>query len=116
MSTGTVDYFQALADPGRRDILMMVAKQKRSINAIAENFDISRPAVSKHIKILRNAGFINIEEKGRERYCVLNQAGFNEVRQWINLFEEYWKAQFENLENYLASNVVTPDRKPGDVP
>ena len=67
MSTETVDAFQALADRGRREILMMVAKEKRSINAIAENFDISRPAVSKHIKILQNAGFINIEEKGRER-------------------------------------------------
>lgn len=104
MSTETVDAFQALADRGRREILMMVAKEKRSINAIAENFDISRPAVSKHIKILQNAGFINIEEKGRERYCVLNQNGFNEVQQWIDMFEEYWTAQFRSLENYLAAN------------
>lgn len=110
MSTETVDAFQALADRGRREILMMVAKEKRSINAIAENFDISRPAVSKHIKILQNAGFINIEEKGRERYCVLNQAGFSEVQQWINTFEEYWIAQFKSLENYLAANVPTPKK------
>ena len=104
MSTETADAFQALADRGRREILMMVAKEKRSINAIAENFDISRPAVSKHIKILQNAGFINIEEKGRERYCVLNQSGFSEVQQWISLFEEYWTAQFKSLENFLANN------------
>jgi DNA-binding transcriptional ArsR family regulator len=88
--------------------LLMVAKEKRSINAIADNFDISRPAVSRHIKILQNAGFIDIEEKGRERYCVLNQAGFNEVQSWINLFEEHWKAQFKSLESYLANNAVKP--------
>lgn len=110
MSTETVDAFQALADPGRREILMMVAKKKRSINAIAENFDISRPAVSKHIKILQNAGFINIEEKGRERYCVLNQNGFSEVRQWIGMFEEYWTAQLKSLENYLAANAPIPKK------
>lgn len=110
MSTETIDSFQALADPGRREILMMVAKEKRSINAIAENFEISRPAISKHIKILQKAGFINIEEKGRERYCVLNQAGFDEVQQWIDLFEEYWKAQFKNLENYLSSHVPLPGK------
>ena len=110
MSTETADAFQALADRGRREILMMVAQEKRSINAIAENFDISRPAVSKHIKILQNAGFINIEEKGRERYCVLNQNGFSEVQQWINMFEEYWTAQFKSLENYLAANVPTPKK------
>ncbi|GGH45755.1 ArsR/SmtB family transcription factor [Dyadobacter endophyticus] len=110
MSIETVDAFQALADPGRREILMMVAKEKRSINAIAENFDISRPAVSKHIKILQNAGFINIEEKGRERYCVLNQSGFSEVQQWISTFEQYWTAQFRSLESYLAANVPVPKK------
>lgn len=110
MNTETTDAFQALADRGRREILMMVAKEKRSINAIAENFDISRPAVSKHIKILQNAGFINIEEKGRERYCVLNQAGFSEVQQWISMFEEYWTAQFRSLENYLAAHVPVPKK------
>ncbi|WP_353717789.1 metalloregulator ArsR/SmtB family transcription factor [Dyadobacter sp. 676] len=103
MSTETIDAFQALADRGRREILMMVAEKKRTINSIAENFDISRPAVSKHIKILQNAGFIDIEEKGRERYCVLNQDGFSEVRRWIDLFEEYWTAQFKSLESYLAN-------------
>lgn len=111
MNTDTIDSFQALADPGRREILMMVAKERRSINAIAENFDISRPAISKHIKILQKAGFIKIEEKGRERYCVLDQAGFDEVQQWINLFEEYWEAQLQSLENYLSSHVPLPGKK-----
>ena len=66
MSTETTDAFQALADRGRREILMMVAKEKRSINAIAENFDISRPAVSKHIKILKECEVIQSKKMGRE--------------------------------------------------
>ena len=103
MTISNVDIFQALADPGRREILMMVSRQKRTINSIADNFDISRPAVSKHIKILQNAGFINIEEKGRERYCVLNDTGFKEIQQWISLFEEYWISQFKNLESFLEN-------------
>lgn len=70
MSTGTVDYFQALADPGRREILMMVAKEKRSINAIADNFDISRPAVSKHIKILQMQDLLTSKKKaGKDIAC-----------------------------------------------
>jgi DNA-binding transcriptional ArsR family regulator len=105
------DSFQALADPGRREILLMVAKEKRSINAIAQNFDISRPAVSKHIKILQNAGFINIEEKGRERYCVLNESGFLEIKQWIELFEEHWMAQMKSLESFLANNTVVQKKQ-----
>jgi DNA-binding transcriptional ArsR family regulator len=103
MTTQHADYFQALADPGRREILMMVAGKKLSINTIAGNFDISRPAISKHIKILQNAGFINIEEKGRERYCVLNESGFTEIRHWIAFFEQYWTSQFINLENFLGN-------------
>jgi len=103
MTASDGDVFQALADPGRREILLMISQKKRSINSIAENFDISRPAVSKHIKILQGAGFINIEEKGRERYCVLNDAGFKEVQQWISTFEQHWITQFKNLENFLAT-------------
>lgn len=99
----TPDCFQALADPNRREILLMLAREKHSINAIAENFDISRPAVSKHIKVLEQAGFIMITDQGRERYCELAQSGFEEVQQWINYFEVYWHAKMQSLENYLKN-------------
>jgi len=95
------DPFHAIADPGRRDILMMLTKEKLSINAIADNFDISRPAVSKHIKILYEAGFIAISEQGRERYCELSQKGFDEVKEWIVFFEQFWKQKMLNLEKLL---------------
>ncbi|WP_333667420.1 ArsR/SmtB family transcription factor, partial [Flavobacterium sp.] len=63
------DVFQAIADPTRRAILSLLAAQTLTLNAVAENFHISRPAISKHIKILNECGLIEIKDKGRERYC-----------------------------------------------
>jgi predicted transcriptional regulator len=71
------------------ELLMMLSKDSMTINSLAENFDINRPAVSKHIKILCNAGFITITDIGRERHCVLNQEGFNEVQDFINYFDKF---------------------------
>lgn len=103
MNPANYDSFMAIADPHRREILTMLSVEKQSINAIANNFDISRPAISKHIKVLYNTGFINIETRGRERYCSLNSDGFNEIKDWINYFESYWQKQFINLENFLKA-------------
>ncbi|MEO9031827.1 MAG: metalloregulator ArsR/SmtB family transcription factor, partial [Ginsengibacter sp.] len=71
MAQTTFDAFQVIADPSRRQILQLLSKNSLTINALAENFDMSRPAVSKHIKILESAKFISIENIGRERYCLL---------------------------------------------
>ena len=79
------DPFQALADPSRRAIIDLLSKNKKTINALAENFEMSRPAVSKHVKILTAAGFIFIEDIGRERYCSLNADGFNAVHDWFKV-------------------------------
>ena len=98
------DSFQAIADPSRREILLMLAGDKKSINAIAEQFDISRPAISKHIKVLHQAGFITFEEKGRERYCILRQEGFDELKEWINFFDDFWKERLSKLEQLLEKN------------
>jgi DNA-binding transcriptional ArsR family regulator len=100
MRTNT-DPFHAISDGNRREILMLLTNQKLSINSLADNFDISRPAISKHIKVLYEAGFIQISEEGRERYCELNAAGFDEVKQWITYFEQFWTKKFQNLENLL---------------
>ncbi len=64
------DVFQAIADPTRRDIINLLSNQTLNLNSVAENFDISRPAISKHIKILTECGLIVIRQQGRERYCV----------------------------------------------
>ncbi|MFN8286648.1 MAG: metalloregulator ArsR/SmtB family transcription factor [Chitinophagales bacterium] len=95
------DPFYALADPTRREILMMLSKDSLPINSLAENFDMSRPAVSKHIKILSESGFISITEYGRERYCELNSEGFKEVNKWVNFFEQFWPKKMKKLEGLL---------------
>ena len=79
----------------------MLTKDSMSINSLAENFDMSRPAVSKHIKILYGAGFISIENIGRERYCTLKQDGFNQLQQWLNYYDDFWKSKLKKLEMAL---------------
>lgn len=101
MQTATLDVFQVIADPSRRQILNLLMKDSLKINELAENFDMSRPAVSKHIKILYTAGFISIQDIGRERYCTLSQDGFNELQSWINHFDKFWVSKLKKLENLL---------------
>jgi DNA-binding transcriptional ArsR family regulator len=99
------DAFQVIADPSRRKMLMMLSKKSLTINGLAENFDMSRPAVSKHIKILNDAGFISITEIGRERHCILKQEGFNELQEFINFFDKFWSSKLKKLETILNNKV-----------
>ena len=101
MPTPTLDAFQVIADPSRRQMLKLLTKDSLNINALAENFDMSRPAVSKHIKILQTAGFISIHEIGRERHCILNQDGFRELQSWISYFDKFWVNNLKKLETVL---------------
>lgn len=101
MQNKLADPFQAIADPSRRQILQLLSQDSLTINTLAENFDMSRPAVSKHIKILHSAGFISIEDIGRERYCILRQEGFNELQDWISHFDQFWVSRLKNLEDLL---------------
>jgi DNA-binding transcriptional ArsR family regulator len=101
MAYPTLDAFQVIADPSRREMLRLLSKESLNINRLAENFDMSRPAVSKHIKILSAAGFISIEDIGRERYCKLKQDGFNELQEWISYFDKFWASKLKKLETLL---------------
>jgi DNA-binding transcriptional ArsR family regulator len=96
-----LDAFQVIADQSRRQMLTMLSKDSMTINALAENFDISRPAVSKHIKILYCAGFISIKDIGRERYCTLKQEGFDEIQDFINYFDKFWNSKLRKLQRIL---------------
>ncbi len=95
------DAFQVIADPSRRQMLHLLSKDSMTINSLAENFDMSRPAVSKHVKILYGAGFIDIQDIGRERYCTLKKDGFNQLQEWINYFDNFWGAKLKKLEFIL---------------
>jgi len=101
MKTQTLDAFQVIADPSRRQMLMMLSKDSMTINSIAENFDMSRPAVSKHVKILYSAGFISITGIGRERHCMLKQDGFNELQNFIDYFDKFWLNKLSKLQTLL---------------
>lgn len=101
MTQQTLDAFQVIADPSRRHILQLLSKESLTINALADNFKMSRPAVSKHIKILFSAGFISIKGIGRERHCILKKEGFNEVQEFINYFDKFWTTKLKKLETIL---------------
>jgi len=95
------DVFQAIADPTRRQIIGMVAQQPLNLNSIAEKFDVSRQAVSVHVKILTECGLIVIKQQGRERYCEAKLKKLSEVSNWVEQYKQYWKEQLDSLDKYL---------------
>ena len=95
------DVFQAIADPNRRAILGLLAKQRLTLNGVADNFRISRPAVSRHIKILKECGLVVVIPQGRERYCELRFDRLNEVSDWIEQYRQLWEARFDRLDEVL---------------
>ena len=88
------DPFQAVADPTRRYIIELVAARPLPLNHIGKHFSMSRPAISKHIKILEECGVMKIKKKGRERWCYVEFGMLKEVANWVMKYELYWE---ENL-------------------
>ena len=97
------DIFQAIADPTRRAIIGLIALQAMTPNALAEHFDSSRQAVSKHIKILTECGLITQEYSGREIYYHFNSKKLKEVDKWLQPFREQWEDRFSKLDNVLKN-------------
>jgi DNA-binding transcriptional ArsR family regulator len=96
------DVFQAIADPTRRAIIGMIAEKPLNLITVAENFDMSRQAVTLHIKILTECGLITVKKQGRERYCEAKLDSLNEVSVWIEQYKKFWQSKLDSLENYLA--------------
>ena len=95
------DVFQAIADPNRRAMLRLLATQRLTLNGVAEKFRISRPAVSKHIKILKECGLVVIHQQGRERYCEVKLDGLKEVSDWVEKSRQLWEGRLDRLDEYL---------------
>lgn len=95
------DVFQAIADPTRREIISLIARKSMNLNAIADHFDVTRPAISNHIKILNECGIISIEQIGRERYCKIQPDTLKEVSNWIGQYEDLWEQKIVSFEKYL---------------
>lgn len=105
------DVFQAIADPTRREIINMIAHRSLNLNAVAGNFDISRPAISKHIKILTECGLVVIRQQGRERFCEANLKPLVQVSNWVDKYKTFWTARLDALEAYLDQNQKKSVRK-----
>lgn len=97
------DVFQAIADPVRRDIIKLLAKESRTVNAVAEKFEVSRPAISKHLKILEECDIIEIHKKGRERFCEIQPRKLIPAFMWIEQYRNLWEEQLDSFEDHLKS-------------
>ena len=95
------DVFQAISDPIRREIILRIAREPVNLNSVAEAFDISRQAVSKHIQILTACGLVIITKRGRERLCEAKLDKLNEVTDWVEQSRKHWISRFGKLDNYL---------------
>ncbi|WP_212003534.1 helix-turn-helix transcriptional regulator [Chitinophaga sp. HK235] len=98
------DVFQAIADPTRRDIIHLLADQSLSLNMVADHFDISRPAISKHVKILTECGLVIIQQQGRERYCRANLRQLKQVSEWVEHYRKFWDRKLDALEAFLEED------------
>ena len=97
------DIFQAIADPTRRAIIALIALQAMTPNAIAENFNTTRQAVSKHLRILTECELVKQEQQGREIYYSLQIEKMKETDKWLDQYRKLWEARFNQLDNVLAT-------------
>jgi len=100
------DVFQAIADPIRREIINLIARESLNLNAIADNFSVSRPAISKHIKILTECGLVTITQQGRDHYCEANFQPFREVSDFIEQYRVFWIKKLDALGEFLEKEAA----------
>ena len=104
------DVFKAIADPTRREILLTLVKHSENVNTISEKFNMSRPAVSKHIRVLMDSKLVRMEQDetdSRQRNCFAQLEALAEISQFLNHLETFWKNKLDGLDNYLKTNTKT---------
>lgn len=104
------DVFQAIADPTRREIIGMIAQQPVNVNTIAEQFDVSRQAISLHLKILSECGLLNIKQSGRERLCEAKLEKLNEVHEWVQQYHKVWTGKLHALKAFVEQEELQSKR------
>ncbi|WP_194766473.1 metalloregulator ArsR/SmtB family transcription factor [Tamlana sp. I1] len=97
------DIFQAISDPTRRAILVLLTSQSMTAGAIAENFDAARPTISKHIQILNECDLVDANQQGREIYYELKVEKMKEIDKWLEQFRAIWDNRFNQLDNLLET-------------
>jgi len=105
------DVFQAIADPTRREIIGMIARKPMNLNAIAEKFDVSRQAISLHVRVLTECGLIEVWKSGRERYCEAKLGQLDEVSEWVDQQKAFWNNKLDALEKFLQQESTTEPKK-----
>lgn len=105
------DVYQAIADPTRRQILMSLTSERKKVNALADQFDMTRQAVSLHVKFLQECGVISIEQEGRERYCQLEAQKLSDVAEWLEPFRKLWNSRLDRMDNLLNELQGKSNRK-----
>jgi DNA-binding transcriptional ArsR family regulator len=102
------DVFQAIADPTRRKIISLIATQPVKVNTIAERFDVTRQAISLHLKILSECGLLHIRQSGRERLCEAKLEKLIEVHDWVEQYSKLWKGRLKALKNFVEQEELQP--------
>ena len=105
------DVFQAIADPVRRDIIQLLSTEELSVSEVADKFEISRPAISKHLKILNECGLIGFNQVGRERICVIRPQELIPAFLWIKQYNSLWEDRIDSFENYINELQTKNNRK-----
>lgn len=95
------DVFQGIADPTRREIIRLLTAESMTINAVADQFKMSRPAISKHMRILQQCGLLTVYRQGRERHCRTNLQKLKEVHQWLDYYRTFWNQKLDSLGHIL---------------
>lgn len=105
------DVFQGISDPTRRAILGHLSHNSMTMNELSARFDISRPAVSKQVRILRECGLVEIRKSGRERYCSAQWDKLKEVTNWIHYYQKFWEEKLQALELLLCDETQLNSKK-----
>ena len=106
-----MNVFLAVSNPAGRKIIHLLAAQKVKLSAVAENFSISRPAISKHIKILTECGLVIIRQQGRDRVCEVRLEKLDEISKWAGQYKKFWETKLDHLDNYLTQLQKTSTTK-----
>lgn len=104
MTPATQPTFRALADPTRRDILKHLAAQDMTITQVAQNFDMTRAAVKKHLTVLSDGGLITVRAQGREKINAINKDGFAPVLDWLSFFDQFWDDALADLKSAIEKD------------
>lgn len=110
---GRADPYAALADPTRRRILTLLSNRERSVSDLVRRFDVSQPAISQHLKVLRSAGVVKVRRDGRQRMYSVDFRRLKLIHDWVSQFESFWEKKLDALDAYLGNTGSTNPNRTG---